>query len=93
MATQTTSETAIFERVVLSSVPAISRDAAQAILAWGFSPADLQRMQELADKARAGQLTPDEGQEVDNYERVGHYLSILQSKARQALQSTGRSNP
>ncbi len=42
-------------------------------------------MQMLADKAKAGTLTPSEQEEIDNYERVGHYLAILQSKARVAL--------
>lgn len=39
-------------------------------------------MQILAGRARQGILTDDEEQEIDNYERVGHYLSILQSKFR-----------
>ncbi len=45
-------------------------------------------MHALAEKARQGTLTPEEQQEVDNYERVGHYLAILQSKARIALRDS-----
>lgn len=81
----TTSETAIFERIVLPNDPGLSEQAARSILAMGFSPEDRERMQALADKAKFGQLTADEQQEIDNYERVGHYLSILQSKARCSL--------
>jgi len=69
----------------------LNEAAARYLLAIGFSPEDRDRMQVLAQKARDGTLTPDEEQEVDNYERVGHYLAILQSKARLAMNSAKRS--
>lgn len=93
MATSETTETAIFERIVLPNDPDLSERAARSILAMEFSPEDRERMQQLADKAQAGKLSPDEQQTIDNYERVGHYLSILQSKARLALKdATGSSS-
>lgn len=46
-------------------------------------------MEELAEKARQGTLAVDEQQEIVDYERVGHYLAILQSKARRAHLSSG----
>lgn len=92
MATTETSETAIFERIVLPNDPDLSEQAARSILAMGFSAEDRERMQQLADKAKAGQLSLEEQQEIDNYERVGHYLSILQSKARLALKGATDSN-
>lgn len=82
-----TTETAIFERIVLPCQPGASEEAARSIIAMQFGPEDRQRMQVLAEKARQGTLSPDEEQEVDNYERVGHYLAILQSKARAALKT------
>jgi hypothetical protein len=85
MSIESTSETAIFERLVLPSEPGLSQEAARSLLAVGFSPEDTKRLHALAEKARQGTLTPDEQQEIDNYERVGHYLAILQSKARMAL--------
>jgi hypothetical protein len=45
-------------------------------------------MRDLSEKARQGELTADEQREIDNYERVGHYLAILQSKARMALRGS-----
>ena len=36
-------------------------------------------------KAKAGTLTADEQVEIDNYERVGHMLSLMKSKARRSL--------
>jgi hypothetical protein len=85
MSLDSTSETAIFERIELPSAPRLTEAAARSLLALSFSAEDTQRMHVLAEKARKGTLTAEEQQEVDNYERVGHYLSILQSKARSAL--------
>ena len=39
----------------------------------------------LSAKARAGTLTADEDEELDNYIRVGDVLAILQSKARRTV--------
>lgn len=88
MSIDTTSETAIFERVVLPEKPDMNKEAAKFILAMGFNPADRQRMQFLADRAKEGALSLSEQAEIENYERVGHYLAILQSKARLALRSS-----
>ncbi len=93
MSSDTTSETAIFERIVLPEEPGMNEEAARSILAMGFNPADQQRMQILADKAKAGGLSPEEEIEIENYERVGHYLGILQSKARRALRSSTDPHP
>ena len=92
MSIDVTSETAIFERIVLPAEPDLSQQAAKSLLSLAFSPEDRQRMQSLADKAREGTLTPDEQEAIENYERVGHYLAILQSKARIALRSNRPNN-
>jgi hypothetical protein len=88
MSLDSTSETAIFERIVLPIEPKFSEEAARSILAIQFSAEDRDRMQILADKAKQAALSPDEHREIDNYERVGHYLAILQSKARVALKTS-----
>ncbi len=85
MSIDTTSEAAIFERLVLPSEPSLSPEAARSILAIGFGADDRQRMEVLAEKARRGALSADEQQEIENYERVGDFLGILQSKARVSL--------
>lgn len=85
MIIDTSSETAIFERIVLPGEPALGAQAARSLLALQFSANDRQQMEELAEKARQGTLTADEQRAIANYERVGHYLAILQSKARMAL--------
>jgi hypothetical protein len=85
MSLDTTTETAIFERIVLPREPSMTKQVARSLLALEFGQSDRQRLEELAEKARLGTLTADEQREAENYERVGHYLAILQSKARTAL--------
>jgi hypothetical protein len=84
-----TSEVAIFSRVLEADRANLSPAAARAILALGFSPADQDRMRQLSARAREGTLTPDEQTEINNYERVGHILSLMKSKARRSLKNRG----
>jgi hypothetical protein len=55
---------------------------ADAFLRLRFSPSQVDRMQELADKGNQGVLTPAEASELESYRRVGNFLSIMQAKAR-----------
>jgi len=84
----TTSEIAIWRRVLEPGKPTFSADAARSILALDFRPNDREQMQELAAKARAGTLSPDEQSAIDNYEKVGHLLSLLKAKAQVSLKTT-----
>jgi hypothetical protein len=59
---------------------------ARGVLAIGFSDEDRRRVDALSQKARDGALTETEQDELDSYERVGHFLSLLKSKARRSLQ-------
>lgn len=78
-------EMEIFGRLLQSERSTWDADAARAILALGFGQADERRMKALLAKAKAGDLTPDESVEIDGYERVGHMLSLMKSKARLTL--------
>ncbi len=80
-----TSEAAIFRRVIESEKSLLSAEAARSILAFDFTPADRERMHALALKNQAGALTAEEQQELDSYRRVGRFLDLLRSKARQSL--------
>lgn len=52
--------------------------------------ADVQaRIDELADKCTAGELTDEERREYDSYIQAIDFISIMQSKARQVLQRNG----
>ena len=63
----------------------LSASAARALLSFGFSEHEHARMDELAAKARTGELTPPEQYQLDNFERLGCLLDIIHSQARQAL--------
>ena len=80
-----TSEIAIFGRVLEPDQATLDVAAARAILELDFKQTDKNRMRVLLAKAKAGTLTADEQVEIDNYERVGHMLSLMKSKARRSL--------
>src|SRR4051794_25605107 len=80
-----TSEVAIFGRILEPDQATLNVEAASAILDLDFKQTDKDRMQALLAKAKEGTLTPDEEVEIDNYERVGHLLSLMKSKARRSL--------
>ena len=80
-----TSEVAIFGRVLQPEKATLDAAAARAILDLSFNQADRDRMHQLLAKAKAGTLNAEESVEIDNYERVGHMLSLMKSKARLSL--------
>jgi hypothetical protein len=86
-------EATLLSRVLEPDKPLLPPAAAKAILALDFPAADRDRMRELAGKARAGELSAAEQQEIDTYGRVGALLSILKSKARRALGTTRPTKP
>ena len=81
-------DTAILSRLFDVAPQELSGDLARFLLTVKFDESDRTRMQELAGKAREGELSEDEQTEIDSYERVGHVLNILQAKARVRLQRT-----
>ena len=83
-----TSEVAIFGRILKPDLTSLDAAAARAILDLDFKEADKHRMRVLLAKAKAGALTADEEIQVNNYERVGHMLSLMKSKARRSLKSS-----
>ncbi|MFN0020682.1 MAG: hypothetical protein ACKVP0_20680 [Pirellulaceae bacterium] len=85
MATMTTAETSLLERVIVPADPDLPAEAAEWFLSLEFQKADLRRMKKLAAKARAGTLTAAEVEELRGFERIGSFLGLLQSKARISL--------
>jgi hypothetical protein len=80
----TASDARVWERVIQFEEDP-SPTAARALLRLKFSESDQQQMHELAAKARAGTLTPDEERLLDTYERLGCLLDIVHSKSRRVL--------
>jgi hypothetical protein len=87
----TNNEADILSRVIDPDLPSLSEDAARSIIALSFAQQDQDRMNELAEKGRHGQLEPAEEAELNSYERVGCLLGILQSKARLSLKRAASS--
>ncbi len=86
-----TSEMAILRRIVDPDEPFPSKEVARAVMRWTFCPADVRRMNRLAEKNHEGKLSPAEEQLLNNDIRVGQTLGILQSKARRSLRAASSS--
>jgi hypothetical protein len=84
-AVTTNNEAEILSRVIAPGEPNLPPDTAKILLTFDFGREDHDRMNQLAEKAREGTLTAEEQAEIDCYERVGHFLSLLRSKARISL--------
>jgi hypothetical protein len=80
-------EKAILSRVLDAGEATLSPEAAHSLLALKFKDEDRVRMKELSDKAREGKLTSAEQDEINSYEKAGHIVSLLKSKARLALRN------
>lgn len=92
VAPSSSSEMEILRRVVDPTEPYLSCAAARDILRLRFAKQDRNRMNQLAEKNRKGELTEKEEQELDNFIRVGQTLGILQSKARRTLRDEEKPN-
>jgi len=79
------SEAAILDRVIRPDAGGWPRAAAKAILAVTFNARDRSRMSLLMEKAKAGNLSPREVEEVENYRHVGGLLELMKSRARRSL--------
>ena len=77
-------EAAIWERVIHPGGK-IPITVARRLVALKFSDGEVERMKSLAATNRSGKISPEELSELENFDRVGNLLSILQSRARQVL--------
>ena len=75
----------IWKRTIEPEAGTLEPAEARALLRLKLSGPDLDRADALVTKARAGQLTPTEKQELDNYLVIGSALEFLKSKARRSL--------
>ena len=83
--------TAMLEQLAELDARSLSPETARSFLQLDFGRSHQERVDDLSVKAQRGTLTPAEGQELDEFIRVGDLLAILQSKARQALKHAGLS--
>lgn len=78
-------EADILTRLVRPNEAGLTPDAASALLALEFDERDLARMRELMAKSQAGELSEEERRVLEAYNKTGHFLALLKSKARQSL--------
>ena len=81
----TLTEADILARVVSPEKPGLPPELARSILALRFDQTALQRMNDLAERNRAGTLSELERTEMERYLRVGRFLNLLAAKARVSL--------
>jgi hypothetical protein len=82
------SEAAILDRVFRPKVADWPRAAAEAILDIGFDLSDRERVAQLMEMAKSGQLSPEQPEELENYRHIGCLLELMKSRARRSLQNT-----
>jgi hypothetical protein len=79
------STTEILEQVLDPFVDCLTAESAMKIAALRADPAAQMRLDELADGANEGTITPQERAEYEKLRATFHMISLLQSKARQFL--------
>ena len=79
------STTEILERALDPLVECLTPEAAKKLVDLRADPETQARVDQLADRANDGLLTPDERAEYDKFRAMFHVITLLQSKARQLL--------
>jgi hypothetical protein len=79
------STTEILEHVLDPFVDCLTPEAARKIIALRADADAQERLDQLADRANDGTLTPDEQAEYEKYRAIFHLITLLQSKARLLL--------
>ena len=82
------SEAAILNRVFQPDSGDWPRAAAESILSIGFDQTDRERMTSLLEKAKAGELSAEEAETLENYRHVGRLLELMKSRARRSLHTS-----
>ena len=81
------SEAAILDRVFRPNAADWSPVVAEAILKIQFDPNDRERMSELLEKSKSGELSQEQAETLENYRHVGRLLELMKSRARRSLRT------
>ena len=87
------SEAAILARLIQTQDRKLAPEVANYLLSFAFQPADLDRMNLLAERAQSDSLHEEERQELESYLHVSNLLAVMQSKARQFLTANPNNRP
>jgi hypothetical protein len=79
------STTEILEQVLDPFVECLTPEAARKIVALRADSATQARLDELAERANEGNLTPEDLSDYEKFRATFHMVTLLQSKARQFL--------
>ena len=82
----TITEADILGQVVAPGEPTLPEASARSILELRFNDPAVDQMNKLAERNRRGELLPEELELLEKYRSVGHFLNLLQTKARLSLQ-------
>lgn len=75
----------VMQRLAWPSQKQLPASVAKWLIQVGFSKRDMKRIIDLSHKAQSGTLDSNEQAELNEFEMVGHFLSILHLKARASL--------
>ena len=75
----------IFEELVQPADGNFSPELAQYVLSMKFSPRQVARYEELADRVQDDQLTAEERAELGAYVHANAILGMMKAKARRSL--------
>jgi hypothetical protein len=78
-------EADILSEIIAPDEPTLPEASAREILTLRFNEQAIQRMNDLAEKNRRGELLTVERELLEKYQRVGNFLNLLQAKARLSL--------
>ena len=85
-------EADILGEVIAPDHPTLPEASANSILSLRFNQHAIDRMNELAEKNRRGELADAERALLEKYQRVGNFLNLLQAKARLSLSHCSNSS-
>jgi len=78
----------MLESLLASVTSVLSPEAAKRLVDWRVDADAQRRIDELAEKANDGALSPDERAEYESLVNVGSMISLMQAKARDVLSRT-----
>ena len=77
--------TSLLDQLTEPFAECLTAEAAQKIVALRADEAIQSRVDELADRANQGTLTPEEAAEYDRYLAAFHFVTVMQAKARRVF--------
>lgn len=80
-------DSSAFDRGTDSILRVLSRDQARQIAEFRGDDALRARIDELAEKCRAGELTAAERAEYEGFVQANNFVAVLQARARRLLRS------